>query len=173
MMNMAAANQALQAVQNMHTSAEFEPAQPNDVDDCIAIRAQTRQNPISAAHLAELGITSESWSELVRTDALPGFVCRNSGRIIGYCFGERKTGEVVVLALLPEFENQGIGRKLLDLVVAELVRSGNTKLFLGCSADPGSRSYGFYRHLGWRSTNQFDSNGDEILEYHCLASGEA
>jgi hypothetical protein len=27
------------------------------------------------------------------------------------------------------------------------------------------RSYGFYRHLGWRSTGSFDDRGDEILEY--------
>lgn len=41
---------------------------------------------------------------------------------------------------------------------------GHTRLFLGCSPDPESRSYGFYRHLGWRSTGTYDQYGDEILE---------
>jgi hypothetical protein len=38
-------------------------------------------------------------------------------------------------------------------------------LFLGCAADPAVRSYGFYRHLGWRSTSTFNEAGDEVLEF--------
>ena len=150
----------------MDTLLEYRPAQSTDVAECIVIRGQTRENAVSAGRLAELGITAESWSESVQTGALPGFVCRDDANIIGYCFGERATGEVVVLALLPDFENRGIGRQLLDLVVDELFRAGHTRLFLGCSADPAGRSYGFYRHLGWRSAHQFDRHGDEILEVH-------
>lgn len=150
----------------MHSPLEYRPAQPTDVAECFVIRGQTRENAVSVTRLAALGITGESWSESVQTGALPGFVCRDAARIIGYCFGDRATGEVVVLALLPDFENQGIGRQLLDLLVAKLIHSGRTRLFLGCSADSASRSYGFYRHLGWRSTRQFDRHGDEILEYH-------
>jgi hypothetical protein len=53
---------------------------------------------------------------------------------------------------------------LLDRTSKELAKQGHTRLFLGCSPDPVSRSYGFYRHLGWRSTGTFDQYGDEILE---------
>jgi len=74
-----------------------------------------------------------------------------------------------VLALLPEFENQGIGRNLLNLVVTELAGFGHSRLFLGCSPDPESRSFGFYRHLGWLSTEKFDKHGDEILEYYVVS----
>lgn len=150
----------------MDSPLEYRPAQPTDVAECIVIRGQTRENPVSVPRLAALGITAESWSASVQTGALPGFVCSDGASIIGYCFGERATGEVLVLALLPDFENRGIGRQLLNRVVDELIRAGHTRLFLGCSADPASRSYGFYRHLGWRSTRQFDHHGDEILEVH-------
>ena len=84
--------------------------------------------------------------------------------MVGYCFGSRSTGEIVVLALLPAFEGRGIGKELLRRMSRELEALGHQRLFLGCSADPQSRSYGFYRHLGWRSTGAFDGNGDEILE---------
>jgi len=67
-------------------------------------------------------------------------------------------------ALLPDFENLGIGRELLDRTSKELAKLGHARLFLGCSPDPRSRSYGFYRHLGWRSTGTYDQYGDEILE---------
>ena len=95
----------------------------------------------------------------------PGFVCEAEGCLVGYCFGSSKTGEVVVLALLPAFENLGIGKQLLALVVASLIEGGHRRLFLGCSPEPTVRSYGFYRHLGWRSTGAFDDNGDEVLEF--------
>ena len=85
-------------------------------------------------------------------------------KLVGYCFGARLTGEVVVLALLPEAECMGLGRRLLALVVQDLRSAGHSRLFLGCSPDPAGRSYGFYRHLGWRSTATFDRAGDEILE---------
>lgn len=156
----------------MHSPVDYRPAQPADVADCIVIRGQTRENAVSVARLAALGITYDSWSESVRSGALPGLVCCDGARIIGYCFGDRATGEVVVLALLPDFENRGIGRQLLNRVVAELIRAGHTRLFLGCSADSASRSYGFYRHLGWRSTGQVDHHGDELLEHRVAAAGK-
>jgi ribosomal protein S18 acetylase RimI-like enzyme len=86
--------------------------------------------------------------------------------MVGYCFGSLNDGEVVVLALLPEYEGKGIGKSLLSKVNSDLVKAGNSRLFLGCSSDPRSRSYGSYRNLGWRSTGKIDKNGDEILEYY-------
>jgi hypothetical protein len=49
-------------------------------------------------------------------------------------------------------------------VVEDLRAAGHARLFLGCSPDAATRSHGFYRHLGWRSTDTFDGAGDEILE---------
>ncbi|PTT42300.1 GNAT family N-acetyltransferase, partial [Stenotrophomonas sp. HMWF022] len=51
----------------------------------------------------------------------------------------------------------------LQEVVSLTRDSGHTRLFLACSADPHSRSYGFYRHLGWKATGEIDEAGDEIL----------
>ena len=54
----------------------------------------------------------------------------------------------------------------MNRVTRDLVELGHSRLFLGCSPDPKGRSYGFYRHLGWRSTETFDHKGDEILEFY-------
>ena len=147
-------------------SLQYRRAIPDDALECIQLRGKTRENAVSPERLESMGITVASWSENIRTGALPGHVCSANGKMIGYCFGSSKEGEVVVLALLAEYEGQGIGKSLLSRVNADLVRAGNSRLFLGCSADPKSRSYGFYRHLGWRSTGQIDKHGDEILEYY-------
>jgi ribosomal protein S18 acetylase RimI-like enzyme len=145
---------------------QYRIATPDDAAECIQLRGKTRENAVSPERLESIGITVQSWSNDIRTGALPGHVCIADGRMIGYCFGSLKEGEVVVLALLPEYEGQGIGKSLLSRVNADLVKAGNLRLFLGCSADPKSRSYGFYRNLGWRSTGQIDKHGDEILEYY-------
>ena len=140
-------------------------ATEDDIPACLVLRGRTRENAISPERLAGMGITAASWSDEVRTGALLGFVCVDRGTVVGYCFGEAATGEVVVLALLPEHEGRGIGRHLLGLVVAQLAAAGHARLFLGCSPDPRTRSHGFYRHLGWTPTGRFDSRGDELLEW--------
>ena len=150
--------------QNRATLA-YRSAVPSDVAACIDLRGRTRENAVSAARLSAIGITVASWSEAVRRGSLPGHVCVANGEIVGYCFGATASGEVEVLALLPAFEDQGIGKMLLNHVVETLIGIGFTRLFLGCSSDPASRSYGFYRHLGWRSTGSVDARGDEVLEY--------
>lgn len=151
----------------------FRPATAEDIPACLVLRGRTRENAISPERLAVMGITVESWAGDVRSDSLPGFVCVDEASIVGYCFGEKASGEVVVLALLPSHEARGIGKHLLGLVVELLANAGHRRLFLGCSSDPATRSYGFYRHLGWVSTGTFDRAGDEVLELLALQTKEA
>jgi GNAT superfamily N-acetyltransferase len=112
-----------------------------------------------------MGITAESWGKSIETGGLPGYVCTDGNTIVGYCFGDKDNGEIVVLAVLPQYEGRGIGKALLSLVVEELRSLGCRRLFLGCSSDSSHRSHGFYRHLGWKPTGQFDTNDDEVLEF--------
>jgi ribosomal protein S18 acetylase RimI-like enzyme len=142
----------------------IRPAVHDDIPACLVLRGRTRENAISAERLAAMGITAQSWADDVRSGALTGFVCTAGGAIVGYCFGDNRSGEVVVLALLPAHEGLGIGQRLLDRVVRHLASGGHRRLFLGCSADSATRSFGFYRHMGWVSTGSFDPAGDEILE---------
>jgi ribosomal protein S18 acetylase RimI-like enzyme len=143
----------------------YRSAIPDDIAACIELRGKTRENSISVERLRALGITHESWSRGVAEDSLPGYVCLDEEKIVGYCFGEKATGEIVVLALLPEWEGKGIGKCLLNMVVRDFTRLGFERLFLGCASNPNVRSYGFYRHLGWTTTGTFDAANDEVLEY--------
>lgn len=117
-----------------------------------------------AARLAELGITEASWSGQVRQGDLLGFVAED-GALVGFCFGDVATGEIVVLALLPTHEGLGLGRQLLSLTADHLKLLGHSRLFLGCSDNSSHRSHGFYRRLGWLPTGQRDRFGDEVLEF--------
>lgn len=142
----------------------FRPAVPDDASMCIAIRGLTRENAFSEEDLRALGITAQSWSAGIQDGSSPGFVACLDGRMIGYCFGDRDTGEITVLALLPAYEGRGIGRTLLGLMIEDFKRKGFKRLFLACASDPDVRSYGFYRRLGWTATGEQDAYGDDILE---------
>jgi GNAT superfamily N-acetyltransferase len=142
----------------------IRPARPDDVPACLILRGQTRENAISVGELADRGITEGSWRADVVSGRLPGYVASVGGRIVGYCFGDRDTGEIVVLALLPDYEGKGLGKALLARMVAELRALGHGRLFLEAAADPGTRAHGFYRHLGWRPTGVAAGRGDEVLE---------
>ncbi|WP_295517713.1 GNAT family N-acetyltransferase [uncultured Stenotrophomonas sp.] len=142
----------------------YRRALPSDAAACIDLRGRTRENAFSAAQLAELGITVDSWAAGIAEGDFIGRIAEYNGTVIGYGFADRDSGEVLVLALLPDYEGRGIGKRLLQEVVELAHEAGHSRLFLACSADPRSRSHGFYRHLGWRPTGEVDEAGDEILE---------
>lgn len=143
----------------------YQAAPPEMAAEYIALRGVTRENPISADALGAFGITAESWAQDIERQHTQGFIAQVGGQLIGYCFGHRHSGEVLVLAVHPAHEGQGVGQRLLTLVVELLQEHGHARLFLACSSDRAVRSHGFYRHLGWRSTGAFDTHGDEILEF--------
>lgn len=142
---------------------QIRPTEVRDIPDLYRVRASTRQNAISKRTLIEWGITPESTAEGLESGRLAGRVCEQQGHIVGFCTGDTHSGEVLVLAVLPEHEGQGIGLTLLTNVVDELKQQGCTRLWLACSADPASRSHGFYRRNGWSATGVKLDNGDEVL----------
>jgi ribosomal protein S18 acetylase RimI-like enzyme len=146
---------------------QYRLATAADAAACVELRGKTRENAVSIEGLASLGITVELWRNEIASGLHIGRVCLDGGNIVGYCFGDTSAGEILVLALLPRYERRGIGKLLLSQVMRDLRNCGHKRLVLGCSADPSHRSYGFYRHLGWRSTGTFDGRGDEVLEYDC------
>lgn len=143
----------------------YRNAVPEDTPGCIDLRGKTRENAFSVEELKALGITLDSWHGGIADGSLPGYVALVDGELAGYCFGDRETGEIAVLALLPVHEGQGIGKALLGLMVEEFKARGFKRLFLGCSSDSTVRSHGFYRSLGWKPTGEIDAAGDEVLEY--------
>jgi len=69
---------------------------------------------------------------------------------VGFAMGNGLTGEMWVVAVLPEYEGRGIGRALLGRVEAYLRSRGRSRLWLTTDVDPSLRAYGFYRRCGWR-----------------------
>jgi ribosomal protein S18 acetylase RimI-like enzyme len=134
-----------------------------DIDSLFDIRARTRENAIPRSYLISIGITPESWAASLRSDKEQTWVCLDGATPVGFCGADAGTGEIVVLAVLPEYEGRGIGKRLLDRAVEWLQSRGSGRLWLATNPDPNGRAYGFYRSQGWRATGERQKNGDEIL----------
>jgi ribosomal protein S18 acetylase RimI-like enzyme len=145
---------------------KFRETRLTDVDALFEIRGRTRQNPLTREALAQLGITPRSTERELTAGNIWGAVCMHNTRIVGFCTGEVHTGEILVLAVLPDYEGHGVGKQLLSRVVDRLQAAGAERIWLVASADPTVRAHGFYRALGWKPNGQRMINGDEILELY-------
>lgn len=143
--------------------ATFRALRESDIEEIFDVRGATPENAISRERLAAMGITPASVAQHLAAGATRGWVCSCGSRIVGFCIAESATGEVLVLAVLPDFERRGIGKTLLSLAVNWLRSFRPTRVWLGASSDPTTRAHGFYRSLGWRPVGEKDTHGDEIL----------
>ena len=147
------------------TSLTFRNTESRDIPSLIRVRGLTRENAVSEGQLREWGITPESIAEGFASQEFTGRICEADGSVVGFCTGNLNTGEIIVLAVLPEFEGKKIGLTLLNGVVEVLKARKMKSIWLVCSSDPRVRSYGFYRANGWVPNGEVLSNGDEILVY--------
>ncbi|MBJ7557027.1 GNAT family N-acetyltransferase [Marinomonas spartinae] len=143
--------------------AIYRKAISSDLVKCFEIRGATNDNSFSRNELAAIGITEESWSPLIDNGTYVGNVAIKQDEVIGFCFGNTETGEILVLAILAGHEGEGIGKQLLNQTSDDLFSVGHSELWLAATAKPVVRAYGFYRSVGWNPTQIYDDNGDEIL----------
>jgi GNAT superfamily N-acetyltransferase len=127
---------------------EFREIVAADVPALFALRPKTRENVMTVEQLARLGITVET---VIESLALThkGWLCSVAGGVVGFSIADRSTGELAVIAVLPEYECRGIGASLMDLAETWLWQSGCTRAWLTTDVDTTLRAYGFYRHRGW------------------------
>jgi ribosomal protein S18 acetylase RimI-like enzyme len=135
-------------VQNKQGYMQYRTIKNKDLPTLFQIRISTRENKLSMDELAQLGITLESMTKAL-SDNVKEWLCEIDNNIVGFAMGEKATGEMLVIALLPAYEGLGIGKQLLQRVEEWLFSEGHSKLWLTTSLDQNLRAYGFYRKLGW------------------------
>jgi GNAT superfamily N-acetyltransferase len=119
-----------------------------DVPALFPVRGATRENSLSREELADLGITEASVSAMLDITHR-GWLCEMDARVVGFAMGNRRNGEIWVIAVLPDYESRGIGKELLRRVDDWLWSEGWPEIWLATGVEPTTRCHGFYRHQGW------------------------
>ncbi|MCF8068532.1 MAG: GNAT family N-acetyltransferase [Desulfobacterales bacterium] len=134
----------------------------DDLPAVFSVRVSTVENAITLEALEEdYDITPESLEEAMSSNVC-GWLCEDSEVVVGFSMGDRSNGEVLVVAVLPEYEGYGIGKTLLTHAQNWLFSEGFEEIWLGANPDPTIRAYGFYKKLGWIKTGKMKGE-DEIM----------
>ena len=133
----------------------------NDIKDILNIRVSTKENHFSMDDLAKVGVTPESVSKWLDS-SVKGWICEVSDRSVGFAMADSATAEVLVVACYPEYENKGIGKKLMLKLQNWLWSFGHEEIWLWSDPDENIRAHGFYRKLGWQPTGEVSGNDEKL-----------
>jgi GNAT superfamily N-acetyltransferase len=111
------------------------------------VRVSVRENVLNEQQLRERGITPEAVAAALDSHC-KAWVAESNGDVVGFSIANRKTDSIWALFVLPEYEGQGLGRRLMEPAVAWLWASGAERIWL--TTGPTTRAACFYRHLGWQ-----------------------
>jgi ribosomal protein S18 acetylase RimI-like enzyme len=146
---------------------KFREITAGDVPALFHVRPRTRENALTLEQLQRLGINPQSVTESLG-QTTRGWLCDDAGRVVAFSMADRATGELLVIALLPEYEGRGVGGKLMALAEQWLAASGCRRAWLSTDLDTSLRAYGFYRKRGW--TDWKTERGNRYMELDLVAS---
>lgn len=126
----------------------IRPATEGDIPGMQRVRGAVLENRLTTTVL-----NAEDYRAAI-LERGRGWVAVEEERVVGFAVGFREDGNLWALFLDPQHERQGLGRRLLDSVVAWLRAEGVPRMWL--RTDPGTRAEGFYRSVGWRDCGLTD-----------------
>lgn len=118
----------------------YRPIEPDDVPALFAVRVATDENRYTREELTALGITEVTALAKLQ-GSYRGWPCETEGQVVGFAIGDRATGELWVIALLPEYVKRGIGSELIRRVEAWMWGEGWSELRLTTDTDTRLRAY--------------------------------
>ena len=127
----------------------IRPIAISDISETFRVHTATDENRLTSAQLTALGITESSVSEKL-LGSYKGWLCEEQGSVVGFAIGDRSSGEMWVIAVLPTHIRRGIRGALLEQVETWLFSEGCSSLWLMTDVDTRLRAYSFYREHGWR-----------------------
>jgi GNAT superfamily N-acetyltransferase len=123
----------------------FREATPSDIPQIQIVRNSVRENMLSDPNL----VTDEDCRQFI-TERGKGWVCEMDQHIVGFSIADLQDQNIWALFVHPDFEKQGVGKKLHQLMLNWYFEQNQNKVWLGTA--PGTRAENFYRKAGWRET---------------------
>lgn len=122
-------------------------AQLEDISGIQIVRNAVKENTLSNPNL----VTDEDCEEFL-TQRGKGWICEKDHQIVGFSITDLKTYNIWALFVHPDFEKQGIGKQLHDVMLHWYFHQTQETVWLGTA--PHTRAEGFYRVMGWKEVGR-------------------
>ncbi|WP_286706248.1 GNAT family N-acetyltransferase [Flavobacterium sp. 38-13] len=126
----------------------FREAKPEDIRQIQKVRNSVKENTLSDPSL----VTDQDCNNFLFSRG-KGWVCEIDGKIVGFAIADLKANNIWALFLHPDYEKQGIGKKLHDDMLDWYFSMTSQTVWL--STSPDTRAEAFYRKCGWKETGLF------------------
>lgn len=134
----------------------YRPAESRDIPQIMEVRLAVKENILSDPSL----ITAEDYATFMQERG-KGWVCEREGKILGFANVDMVDHNVWALFIRPEAAQQGIGKRLHQIMMDAYFAETQETIWLG--TDPGTRAATFYKKQGWTQTGVRD-NGELRFE---------
>ena len=121
---------------------KIREAKIDDIPQIQIVRNSVKENTLSNPDLV-----TDKDCEAFMFERGKGWVCEIDNQIVGFSIVDLKENNIWALFLRPEFEKQGIGRQLHDIMLDWYFSKTKNTVWLGTT--PKTRAEYFYRQSGW------------------------
>lgn len=120
----------------------FRETKVYDIQQMHHIRKSVKENIL----LNPNSITDADYQEFITVRG-KGWVCENENLILGFSIVDIQDRNVWALFVHPDYEGNGIGKKLQEMMLNWYFNQTTDKIWLG--TDPKTRAEMFYRKTRW------------------------
>ncbi|MCJ0743098.1 GNAT family N-acetyltransferase [Pedobacter montanisoli] len=114
----------------------------SDIKQIQFVRNAVKENMLSNPNL----VTDQDCEDFM-TMRGKGWVCETDGKIVGFSIVDLEENNIWALFVHPDFDQQGIGRKLHDTMLNWYFTQTDATVWLGTA--PHTRAETFYQKSGW------------------------
>ena len=129
----------------------FREAKISDIPQIQLVRNSVKENTLSDPKL----VTDEDCKDFIFKRG-NGWVCESDGEILGFSIVDLVDFNIWALFVHPDFEQQGIGKKLHHIMLDWYFHQTTKTVWLG--TEPGTRAEIFYRKAGWEEVGTHGRN---------------
>jgi len=121
---------------------KFRTAHINDIPRIREIRLTVKENQLSDPN-------SISGTDIKHylTERGKGWVCEIENKVIGFSIVDMDKNNVWALFVDPSYENQGVGKELMNILLKWYFEQTDDTIWLGTG--PDTRAEKFYKKQGW------------------------
>jgi GNAT superfamily N-acetyltransferase len=120
----------------------------HDIPQIQRVRHAVKENVLS-----DPGLVTDADCEIYLTKRGKGWVCEVQDTVVAFAIADLQDHNIWALFVAPDFERQGIGRKLHQVMLDWYFSQTNHSVWL--STAPNTRAAGFYIRAGWRETGLY------------------